>query len=122
LIGWLLGFAVLVLGLLLASLGIYGVISGFAARRANEIGVRMALGARFRDIIWLVMGQGLRLTLIGIAIGFAGAFGITRLLASVSPALLYAPFCHLPACVCGYAGLLDTGMARRTNKPHVGPA
>jgi predicted permease len=75
------------LGLSLAALGIYGVISGFVVRRTGEIGVRMALGAQLRDVLWLVVGKGLRLSLVGTAIGLFGAFGITRLLASVLPEL-----------------------------------
>jgi predicted permease len=75
------------LGLSLAALGIYGVISGFVVRRTGEIGVRMALGAQLRDVLWLVVGQGLRLCLIGTAIGLAGAFAISRLLTSVLPGL-----------------------------------
>jgi predicted permease len=75
------------LGLSLASLGIYGVISGFVVRRTGEIGVRMALGAQLRDVLWLVIGNGLRLCLIGTLIGLAGAFAIARLLASVLPGL-----------------------------------
>jgi predicted permease len=75
------------LGLSLAGLGIYGVISGFVVRRTGEIGVRMALGAQLRDVLWLVVGKGLRLAVVGTAIGLLGAFGITRLLASVLPEL-----------------------------------
>jgi predicted permease len=71
------------LGLSLAALGIYGVISGFVARRTGEIGVRMALGAQIRDVLWLVLKTGLRLSLIGTGIGLVGAYAITRLLASV---------------------------------------
>jgi putative ABC transport system permease protein len=75
------------LGLALAGLGIYGVISGFVVRRTAEIGVRMALGAQLRDVLWLVVGKGLRLSLVGTALGLFGAFGITRLLISVLPEL-----------------------------------
>ena len=76
-----------ILGLFLAGLGIYGVISGFVVRRTGEIGVRMALGAQLRDVLWLVIGKGLRLSLGGTAIGLVGAFGLARLLASVLPGL-----------------------------------
>ena len=75
------------LGVSLAGLGIYGVISGFVVRRTGEIGVRMALGAQVRDVLWMVVGNGLRLSLLGTAIGLAGAFWVTRLLASVLPEL-----------------------------------
>lgn len=75
------------LGLSLAGLGIYGVISGFVARRTGEIGVRMALGAQLRDVLWLVIGKGLQVSLVGTAIGLLGAFGLTRLLSSVLPEL-----------------------------------
>lgn len=75
------------LGLFLAGLGIYGVISGFVVRRTGEIGVRMALGAQLRDVLWLVIGKGLRLSLGGTAIGLVGAFGLARLLGSVLPGL-----------------------------------
>jgi predicted permease len=75
------------LGLSLAALGIYGVISGFVVRRTGEIGVRMALGAQLHNVLWLVIGKGLRLTLTGTAIGLVGAWGISRLLASALPEL-----------------------------------
>lgn len=84
--GWmLLGFALL--GLLLAVVGIYGIIAGFVAQRTNEIGIRMALGAQMRDVLHLVLGQGLRLALLGSIIGLAGSWWVARLLQSIVPAL-----------------------------------
>jgi putative ABC transport system permease protein len=73
------------LGLLLATLGIYGLIAGFVVQRTHEIGVRMALGAQPHDVLWLIVGRGFRLTLVGTAIGLVGAVGVGRLLASIVP-------------------------------------
>jgi hypothetical protein len=75
------------LGLLLTSLGIYGVIAGFVTEKSHEIGVRMALGAQISDVLRLVLGRGLRLTLAGTAVGLAGAWAINRTLMSVAPGL-----------------------------------
>jgi ABC-type antimicrobial peptide transport system permease subunit len=76
------------LALLLASVGIYGVISYSVTQRVREIGIRLALGAEQRSIFHLVMGQGLRLALVGLAIGAVAALILTRVLPSFSH-LLY---------------------------------
>ena len=72
-----------VLALALAVVGLYGVIAYSVSQRAREIGVRMALGARAADVVKLVLSQGLRLTFIGLGIGFAGALVVSRVLSSV---------------------------------------
>ena len=70
------------MAVLLAVMGIYGVMSHFVNQRTREIGIRVALGARRGDVLGLVAGMGLKLAAIGVAIGLALAFGLTRLIAS----------------------------------------
>jgi putative ABC transport system permease protein len=69
--------------LILAGLGIYGVISYNVAQRTREMGIRSALGASERTLLRLILDQGVRLTLIGLAIGVAGAIGLTRLMSAL---------------------------------------
>ena len=71
-----------VLALVIAAVGLYGVMAYSVAQRTQEIGIRMALGAQSRDVVNLVVGQALRLMLFGGGIGFAAAYGLTRLLAN----------------------------------------
>jgi predicted permease len=82
-------FAMILLGafaamaLVLASVGIYGVIAYVVGQRTQEIGIRMALGAQRRDVLGLILWQGTRLALLGVAIGILGAFALTRLMADL---------------------------------------
>jgi putative ABC transport system permease protein len=98
---WLLGgFAAL--AVVLAAIGIYGVLSYVVRRRGREIGIRIALGAQAVDIVRLVVGQGMRPVLAGIAAGVAAAFALSRLLSS----LVYGISATDPATFAAVAALL----------------
>jgi predicted permease len=72
-----------VFGLVLAGGGLYGVLAYLVTQRTHEIGIRMALGARKRQVLWLVLGHGLRLALTGLCLGLLASAGLTRIMASL---------------------------------------
>ena len=76
-----------ILGLVLAAVGLYSVISGIVVQRTQEFGIRMALGAQARDVLWLVLGKGLNLAILGILLGLAGAAGLLHVLGTLIPGL-----------------------------------
>jgi putative ABC transport system permease protein len=90
------------LALVLAAIGLYGVMAESVAQRTAELGIRMALGASARDVVRLVVREGLRVTLVGLGAGIGGALALSRLLAS----LLYAVPAHDPATFAGVAAIV----------------
>ena len=86
LLGSLLG-AFAAVGVILAAIGIYGVVSYTVVQRTGELGIRLALGAQTRDVLWLVLGKGAVLVLTGAVLGVAGAYGVSKLLISLIPSL-----------------------------------
>ena len=115
LLGSLLG-AFAAVGVILAAIGIYGVVSYTVVQRTGELGIRVALGAQTRDVLWLVLGKGAVLVIIGAVLGGAGAYGVSRLLTSLIPSLptndpLVLPFTGL-AFRRSAGGLLHTGASR----------
>ena len=108
-----------VLALALAVVGLYGVMSYAVTQRTHEIGLRMALGAQARDVLRMVVGQGMALVGVGLGLGLAGAFALTRYMSSllyevsaVDP-LTYAGIALLLAAVALLAAFLP---ARRATK------
>jgi len=93
-------FAVIALGL--AAVGIYGLMSYAVSQRTHEIGIRMALGAKRRDVLHLVVGQGMILALIGVALGAVGALLLTRFLSG----MLYGVGFNDPGTLLSVAALL----------------
>jgi len=71
------------LALVLAAIGIYGVMSNAVTQRTQEIGIRLALGASTIDVLGLIVRNGLRLVVIGVAVGLVGAFALTRLMTTL---------------------------------------
>jgi ABC-type antimicrobial peptide transport system permease subunit len=105
--------------LLLAAIGIYGVLAYSVSQRMREIGIRIALGAQKRDVLWLIVRQGLALALIGVALGLAAAMALTRVLQN----LLYdvsvtdpATFVSIALLLLGVACVASFIPARRATK------
>jgi len=90
------------LALVMSCAGIYGVISYVVGQRTHEIGIRMALGADRRDVLWMILGDGAKMALLGVAIGLLAAFGLTRLMAN----MLFGVSTHDPLSFVAVAGLL----------------
>jgi predicted permease len=90
------------IALVLAAAGIFGVISYTVTQRTQEIGIRLALGAQRGDVLRLIIGQGMRLLMIGLVCGFAGVFGLGHLLQS----LLFGIEAHDAATIAGVSAIL----------------
>ena len=107
--------------MILAAIGIYGVVSYTVVQRTGELGIRMALGAQSRDVLWLVLGKGAVLVVTGALLGGAGAYGVSRLLISLIPSLptrdpLILPLAGLALVGSGAGGLLHPGAPRHASR------
>ncbi len=108
-----------ILALVLSAIGIYGVLAYTVTQRMREFGIRMALGASARDVIGMVIGQGVKLAFIGLAIGLAGALGLTRLMTSMlfgvrpSDPLVFLSVAAALMAVAGIASLIPSIRAVR---------
>ena len=106
-------------GLILTLTGIYSVISYTVSQRTQEIGIRMALGAQTRDVLRLIVGQGMATAVIGVVIGVAGAFGLTRLMTSLLFSVTATDtltFVAIPLMLTGVALVACFVPARRASK------
>jgi predicted permease len=90
------------LALVMSCVGIYGVVSHVVGQRTHEIGIRLALGAERRDVLRMVLGDGAKMALLGVATGLVAAFVLTRLMAD----MLFGISAHDPITFAGVAGLL----------------
>jgi predicted permease len=107
------------LALLLAAIGVYGVLAYSVSQRTREIGVRVALGAGARDVVGMVVGHGLRMAAAGLAIGAVGAFAVTRLMSAMlfeirpSDPAVFLIVAAVLAVVAGIASLIPSARAAR---------